>query len=316
MCLNGLSRSNPQPNGISHCGTCGTVTQAIDEFTLSPLALKKHTRKGPGERELEVFNILKSAKKNAPSLLYLMDSYVEADGTIVTVTKWYESDLRKESLQTRFSSVDIRNFLRAVLEALCALHERGIAHCDVKPENILIHRGVHQESPEVVLGDFGSCRLQEEGAEVLMGNSGTTRWYRSPEDLLGETSFSTKCDTWSLGCVLAELLTGRPLLQGTDDRHQMLLTFATFGLCPPEVGTSQAHEVVRRMAIQRKITIPTTAPSIAELLPEVTDCLALDLLSHMLVVDPKLRFSAVACLRHPYFSAQEFLLRRTMTNAG
>lgn len=56
-----------------------------------------------------------------------------------------------------------------------------------------------------------------------------TRWYRSPELLVGDTQYGPPVDTWAIGCVYAELMTGQPLWPGRSDVDQLFLIRKTLG---------------------------------------------------------------------------------------
>jgi cyclin-dependent kinase 10 len=58
-----------------------------------------------------------------------------------------------------------------------------------------------------------------------------TLWYRAPELLLGAEDYTTAIDTWSIGCVMGELLLGQPLLPGDEERSQIKLIIDLLG-CP------------------------------------------------------------------------------------
>lgn len=60
-----------------------------------------------------------------------------------------------------------------------------------------------------------------------------TRWYRSPELLVGDTQYGPPVDVWAIGCVFAELLSGVPLWPGKSDADQLYLIRRTLGECPP-----------------------------------------------------------------------------------
>lgn len=56
-----------------------------------------------------------------------------------------------------------------------------------------------------------------------------TRWYRSPELLVGDTQYGPPVDVWAIGCVFAELLSGQPLWPGKSDVDQLYLIQRTLG---------------------------------------------------------------------------------------
>ena len=84
------------------------------------------------------------------------------------------------------------------LKALAFIHTRGLIHCDLKPENILIKS---YSRCEVKVIDFGSSCYFTDRLSVYI----QSRSYRAPEVVLG-LPYSPKIDIWSLGCILAELL--------------------------------------------------------------------------------------------------------------
>ena len=56
-----------------------------------------------------------------------------------------------------------------------------------------------------------------------------TRWYRSPELLVGDTQYGPPVDIWAIGCVFAELISGQPLWPGRSDVDQLYLIRKTLG---------------------------------------------------------------------------------------
>jgi serine/threonine protein kinase len=106
--------------------------------------------------------------------------------------------------------------IRHLLSALQHLHSKGFAHRDVKPENCFVTRA----TLELKLGDFGSMRNLRNCAGPL-SEYVATRWYRPPEILLTSGFYGVEMDNWAVGCVLAELLLGRPLFPGSNSIDQL-----------------------------------------------------------------------------------------------
>lgn len=128
---------------------------------------------------------------------------------------------------TQFGGVSlnlIRKFAKQVLKSLMFLERSDvdIIHCDLKPENILLR---HPKKSGVKVIDFGSsCRSNKRMYSYIQ-----SRFYRSPEVMLG-LPYSVAIDTWSLGCILAEMHTGEPLFSGSDqfDQMQKIVKVSTF----------------------------------------------------------------------------------------
>ena len=103
---------------------------------------------------------------------------------------------------------------REAADALAYAHSQGIVHRDIKPENILLSGG------HSIVADFGIARaIDVSGVKQLtmtgMGGPGTPA-YMSPEQLLGDRAVDARSDIYSLGCVLYEMLAGKPPFSGKD----------------------------------------------------------------------------------------------------
>lgn len=152
---------------------------------------------------------------------------------------------------TRFKglSIDlIRSFSRKILEGLSFVHSKGIIHCDVKPENIMVKLPSHFDpvDPDAVdfgvkLIDFGlSCFDHEISYSYIQ-----SRFYRAPEVIIG-ARYNNKIDLWLFGCVVAELFTGSPLFPGRNELEQVGLIAEVFG------APSSALVVVHRKRLMKQ----------------------------------------------------------------
>ena len=97
-----------------------------------------------------------------------------------------------------------------ILEALDYSHQRGIVHRDIKPANVMI-----TDKGDVKVMDFGIARAMDDLGATLTStwNVVGTAQYLSPEQALGEIA-DAPTDIYSTGCLLYELLTGRPPFSG------------------------------------------------------------------------------------------------------
>lgn len=99
-------------------------------------------------------------------------------------------------------------------QGLAYIHKLGIAHRDLKPDNIL----VDNETISLKICDFGSAKsLQSHNSTSDKNSRGSvtyisTRYYRGPELLFGNPHYGTEIDLWAAGCVLAEMFT-KPLIK-------------------------------------------------------------------------------------------------------
>ena len=103
---------------------------------------------------------------------------------------------------------------RETADALAYAHSQGIVHRDIKPENILLSGG------HAIVADFGIARAIDIGGVKQLTMTGVagpgTPAYMSPEQLLGDRAVDARSDIYSLGCVLYEMLAGKPPFPGKD----------------------------------------------------------------------------------------------------
>ena len=72
--------------------------------------------------------------------------------------------------------------------------------------------------------DFGLARsidMSDTTTQPILTDYVATRWYRAPEILLGSNKYTKSADMWSVGCILAELLLGKPVFPGTSTLNQL-----------------------------------------------------------------------------------------------
>lgn len=154
---------------------------------------------------------------------------VRHGGELFIVFEYMESSLHACTTFAgqRLDEPQVRWAARRLLAGLAAVHQAGLAHCDVKPENILVGtEGGHAGRPTMKLCDFGQATDSSQ-VRAYVG----TRWYRPPELLLGSRG-DLSIDLWAAGCTIAELFLRRPLLPGTDVRDMCFRICGEIG--PPD----------------------------------------------------------------------------------
>ncbi len=194
-------------------GGMATVYLAHDRKLDRPVALKVlHPELATAigvERFLREIGTV--AGLNHPLILALYDSG-EAEELLYYTMPYVEGETLRSRLtrERQFSIEDAVGVTYDVAEALSYAHSRGVVHRDIKPENILFSAG------RAVVADFGIARaltvarIELTGSGVLIG----TPAYMSPEQAGGEVTIDGRSDLYSLGCVLYEMLAGRPPFAG------------------------------------------------------------------------------------------------------
>ena len=147
-----------------------------------------------------------------PHILMLLDSGT-ADGLLYYVMPYIEGESLRDRL-VREPQLPLEVALRLTAEVAHALdyaHQQGIVHRDIKPENILLSAG------QAVVADFGIARAVSVAGGPQLTKTGIalgTPQYMSPEQGAASQDLDGRSDQYSLGCVLYEMLAGRPPFVG------------------------------------------------------------------------------------------------------
>ncbi|HVT38889.1 MAG TPA: serine/threonine-protein kinase, partial [Gemmatimonadaceae bacterium] len=165
---------------------------------LSVERFRREARLAAGLQHPHVVPVL--ATGGSAGVLYYTMPFVEGESLRV----WLERERQLPVL-------DAVQLAREVAEALAYAHGRGVVHRDVKPENILLSGG------HALLTDFGIAKaLEHARGETLTatGLSLGTPNYMAPEQAAGERDVDGRADIYALGCVLYEMLAGKPPFNG------------------------------------------------------------------------------------------------------
>jgi cyclin-dependent kinase 12/13 len=113
---------------------------------------------------------------------------------------------------TAYAEMQVKCYMHQLLSGLEHCHDRGVLHRDIKGSNLLL-----DNNGMLKIADFGLASFFDPNLKQPMTSRVVTLWYRPPELLLGATDYGVGVDLWSAGCILAELLAGRPIMPGRTE---------------------------------------------------------------------------------------------------
>ena len=129
-----------------------------------------------------------------------------------------ETDMHRVIRTQDLSDDHCQYFIYQTLRALKAMHSANVLHRDLKPSNLLLNANC-----DLKVCDFGLARsaASTEDNSGFMTEYVATRWYRAPEIMLTFKEYTKAIDVWSVGCILAEMLNGKPLFPGKDCKRAL-----------------------------------------------------------------------------------------------
>ncbi|KAJ2161586.1 cyclin-dependent kinase 5 [Coemansia sp. RSA 552] len=293
-------------------GTYGIVYKAQKRETNEVVALKRirldNEEEGVPCTAIREISLLKELKH--PNIVGLFD-VLHTEKKLTLVFEFMDSDLKKfvDACGGDLDPLTVKHLLYQLLCGIAYCHRNRVLHRDLKPQNLLINK-----RGDLKLGDFGLARafgipVRSYSHEVV------TLWYRAPDVLMGSRQYDTSIDLWSVGCIFAEMVTGRPFFAGSSIDDQVLHIFKVMGT--PVDPLAQAPDATAAVAADPayarrlwpgctqlpdwKRTFPIYPASPLEpLLPRLSPK-GVDLLRRLLEYAPEKRISAEQALTHPYF---------------
>ena len=283
-------------------GAYGIVLKCLNKNTGTYVAIKKFKESEDDEivrkttlREVKILRMLRH-----PNIVSLLEAF-RRKGKLFLVFEYVHNNLL-EVLEDHPQGLDrelVKRYTFQLCMAIDWCHRNEVIHRDIKPENLLV-----DPDHTLKLCDFGFARTIQYANNNLTDYV-ATRWYRSPELLLGATSYDMSVDTWAIACIMAEMTDAQPLFPGENEIDQLYIIQQILGpltneqmdmfLRVPRFGPYKFGDMSRPETITRKF--------VGRLGKR-----AIKFMSALLRMDPAERLDDSQCLHHPYFEglAEEY----------
>eukprot|EP00917_Polyrhabdina_sp_WS-2016_P013944 GHVP01030423.1.p1 GENE.GHVP01030423.1~~GHVP01030423.1.p1 ORF type:complete len:576 (-),score=114.00 GHVP01030423.1:4157-5884(-) len=253
--------------GSGSFGAAHLVTEVASRLQRVCKTISRKNAQLPAEQIEAEIQFMKAL--DHPNIIRIYEVYEDRSNIYIIMEPCSGGELRDIIVESQKAKVHlseriVAQLMRYLIGALKYIHERNIAHKDLKPENIMFHTAGRKESLKVI--DFGVAEMFDQ-SENISRNAAGTALYMAPE--VFDRKFGLKCDLWSTGVILYLLLTGKYPFQARS------LT-----------------------EIQKKVqtTVPNYRKDCSHLSVE-----CIDLLRQLLTINPKHRPTAEEALKHLWF---------------
>lgn len=256
-------------NQVLGQGYFAVVKVGIDKATGERVAIKV-VDKTLVEREETLENEIEILSQvDHPNIVKMHAIFDTEEHLLIVLDLMEGGELYDEIISRQlFTEKEAAHITKQLLEALVYLHEHGIVHRDLKLENLLLAK---KGELTVKLADFGLSKL-------FTGNSLKTAcgtpFYVAPDILLAteDSGYGPEVDMWAVGILIYILLSGRLPFSGEDDQELFK------NICDGDL-------------VWKSPQFDTVSDE------------AKDIISHLIVVDPSVRYSAKVALTHPWISS-------------
>ncbi|XP_049849737.1 LOW QUALITY PROTEIN: uncharacterized protein LOC126320354 [Schistocerca gregaria] len=276
-------------------GAYGVVYKARDMQTDEIVALK-YVKIDPAKLPEVGFPISSIREIRAlsqfshPRIIRLREVVANTSGTkFYLVLDYVDYDLNQllTRIRPKFSLAGIKSLVFQLLEAVRYLHLSSVTHRDIKSSNILI-----SQFGQLYLADFGPDQgVLHQGGVPLTPNV-VTIGYRAPELVFGAKDYTPSIDIWSVGCIMAEMILGRPLIDVKTEIDQLTRMTEIFGT-PNSQNYGKGVSGLR--ILQRLNLKPQPHNNLRSIFPDL-DAQGFDLLSRMLCYNPSQRITSEEAL--------------------
>lgn len=281
-------------------GTYSNVYKARDIDTGKIVALKKvrFDNLEPESVKFMAREILVLRRLDHPNVVKLEGLVTSRMScSLYLVFEYMEHDLAglAASPGSTFTEPQVKCYLHQLLSGLEHCHSRGVLHRDIKGSNLLLDNG-----GILKIADFGLATFYNPDQKQPMTSRVVTLWYRPPELLLGATEYDATVDLWSAGCLLAELLAGKPIMPGRTEVEQLHKIFKLCG--------SPSEEYWKKSKLPHATIFKPQQPykrCIRETFKDFPSS-SLSLIETILSIDPADRGTASAALKNEFFTTKPY----------
>lgn len=295
-------------------GAFGQVVKAIDHKTGEQVAIKIiiNTKQMHSEGQIESQILTKLNHKSCPNVVQTYDHFMFRNHICISF-EILGRDLYElihgrtySRLLKPFSDSQIRSYTFQLFQGLAGIHEAGVVHCDIKPENILV---TNTNRSAIKIIDFGSGCFNGFQTYTYV----QSRFFRAPEVVLG-IKYGPAIDVWSAAMVIIELMTGRPLFP-CENEHELLWMITELLGPPPDYIIQQStrknkfFNEIRGKFVLKQIPRRFFRPASLNMMKamETNDFNLVDLVLKCLTWDPERRITAQEALNHSWLQTKSVI---------
>ena len=223
-------------DAVGHTAVTGSLSNVLDDYVVFPIVLGEgrygcvrecvhrssrktyacksidKSRIGRLDHLQREVNLL--SEMDHKGIVKMIDCYEDADYVHLVTEKYtggelFDTIIRHKTGSGCCSEETSARITKSILESVAYLHDNGVCHRDINPQNILLSEGGVTK-----LIDFGLSRRHRKG-DPPMRNPVGTAYYMAPELLEGK--YDKACDVWSVGTIVHILLAGYPPFNGEED---------------------------------------------------------------------------------------------------
>ncbi|KAA8545008.1 hypothetical protein F0562_019775 [Nyssa sinensis] len=279
-------------------GTYSNVYKARDTITGKIVALKKvrFDNLEPESVKFMAREIIILRRLDHPNVIKLEGLVTSRMScSLYLVFEYMEHDLAglAASPGIKFTEPQVKCYMHQLLSGLEHCHNHGVLHRDIKGSNLLLDNG-----GILRIADFGLATIFY--PKHPMTSRVVTLWYRPPELLLGATDYGVGIDLWSAGCILAELLAGKPIMPGRTEVEQLHKIYKLCG--------SPSDEYWKRSKLPNATLFKPREPYMRRISETFKDFppSSLPLIETLLAIDPAERKTATDALRSEFFTTEPY----------